>query len=167
MINEVFYAARLGDSNRLKELLSKEPELANTENEDGLTPLGYAAHYGNAAAVKVLLEYGAEVNAISHSKIDYIPSNTALHAAITGEREIEVIKELLMNKANPNILDSNGHTSLHTAAFHDDNVELITLLLEHGADVDAKVEDGNDAVSLAKERGYLRVAELLENRSED
>ncbi|MFD0961596.1 ankyrin repeat domain-containing protein [Paenibacillus chungangensis] len=60
-----------------------------------------------------------------------------------------------------------GHTSVHTAAFHDDNVALIKLLLEHGADVDAKVEDGNDAVSLAKERGNLRVAELLESRFEN
>ncbi|MDQ0116609.1 ankyrin repeat domain-containing protein [Paenibacillus harenae] len=163
MINEVFSAARSGDSEQLKGILDKDSKLANTENEDGLTPLGFAAHYGNSEAVKVLLEYGADVNAKSHSRIEYIPSNTALHAAIAGERDIGVINVLLMNKANPNIFDSNGHTSLHTAAFHDDNIDLIKLLLEHGADVYAKVEDGNDAASLAKERGNLRVAELLEN----
>ncbi|WP_147433551.1 hypothetical protein [Paenibacillus ginsengarvi] len=35
--------------------------------------------------------------------------------------------------------------------------------VEHGADVYAKVEGGNDAVSLSKERGNLRIAKLLES----
>jgi len=162
MVEELFYAARSGDSRQVKELLEKDPQLANTENQDGLTPLGFAAHFGKHEVVKVLLEYGADVNAISHSKAAYIPSNTALHAVIAGERDMEVIKELLRNKANPNLLDSNGHTCLHTAAFHDDHVDLIQLLLSCGADVDAKVEGGKDAISLAKERGHLRVVKLLE-----
>jgi hypothetical protein len=35
--------------------------------------------------------------------------------------------------------------------------------VEHGADVYAKVEGGNDAVSLSRERGDLRIAKLLES----
>ncbi|MFB9324515.1 ankyrin repeat domain-containing protein [Paenibacillus aurantiacus] len=162
MVHEVFDAARSGDSEQLKVLLDKDPALANKENEDGLTPLGFAAHYGQAEAVKVLLAYGAEVNAVSHSRIAYIPSNTALHAAIAGERDAAVIELLLMSKADPNVFDSNGHTSLHTAAFHADSTDLIQLLVEHGADVHAKAEGGDDAVSLAKSRGNLRVLALLE-----
>jgi ankyrin repeat protein len=68
--------------------LEANPVLANTENEDGLTPLGFAAHYGQLNIVKLLLNYGADVDARSRSKISYIPSNTALHAAIAGERMI-------------------------------------------------------------------------------
>lgn len=74
---------------------SKTPSLAHTENSEGLTPLGFAAHFGSKAAVQVLLDYGVDVNAVSHSKISYIPSNTALHAAIAGERDPEVIRLLL------------------------------------------------------------------------
>ncbi|TYP72078.1 ankyrin repeat domain-containing protein [Paenibacillus methanolicus] len=162
MIQEFFAAARSGDREQLQLLLEQDVTLAKTENEDGLTPLGFAAHYGQAGAVKVLLAHGAEVNAVSHSKVAYIPSNTALHAAIAGKRDMEVIRVLLMNGANPNIFDSNGHTSLHTAAFHDDNAELIELLREHGADVEARIEGGVDAGALAKERGNLRVAAALE-----
>lgn len=164
MINEVFSAAQTGDTKQLKGLLDIDSTLANTENSDGLTPLGFAAHFGQAESVKVLLEYGADVNAVSHSKVSYIPSNTALHAAIAGERNMEVIKLLLSHNTQTNIFDSNGHTSLHTAAFHDDNIEMINLLLEHGANVNAKAEGGKTALELAIENGNINVAELLKQK---
>ncbi|WP_078544924.1 ankyrin repeat domain-containing protein [Litchfieldia alkalitelluris] len=161
IIDEIFQAAKENDFVRLKQLLEENPNLANTENSDGLAPLGFAAHYGNADVVKVLIDYGANINAISHSKISYIPSNTALHAAIAGERNIEVIKLLLTNGADTTIFDSNGHTALHSAAFHDDNVEVLKLLLNHGVEVNAKLDDGVTALELAVEKGYERVVEVL------
>jgi ankyrin repeat protein len=161
LIDEVFQAAQTGDASRLKDKLASHPDLANTENSDGLTPLGFAAHFGNKDAVQVLLDYGADVNAVSHSKIAYIPSNTALHAAIAGKRNVDVIKLLLDHNAQTNIFDSNGHTCLHTAAFHDNNVEIIRLLIDHGADVNARVEGGETALSLAIKHGNHNVAELL------
>lgn len=60
-----------------------------------------------------------------------------------------------------NIFDSNGHTSLHTAAFHDNNTQLISLLIKYGADVDAKVEGGKTALELAVDQGNNQVAEQL------
>ncbi|MCP1425400.1 ankyrin repeat protein [Paenibacillus xylanexedens] len=94
-INQLFQAAQSGDLANLQLLLASHPELTNTENQDGLTPLGYASHYGQAEVVRLLLEHGANVNALSHSKISFIPSNTALHAALAGERSSEVIQLLL------------------------------------------------------------------------
>jgi ankyrin repeat protein len=161
MINDIFTAARSGDTAQLKELLDIHPSSSNTENSDGLTPLGFAAHFGQTDAAKLLLDYGADVNALSHSKVSFIPSNTALHAAIAGERNLEVIKLLLDHNAQTNIFDSNGHTCLHTAAFHDDNIEIINLLIEHGANVNAKVEGGIYAITLAKEQGNYTVTELI------
>ncbi|MWC27707.1 ankyrin repeat domain-containing protein [Paenibacillus sp. MMS18-CY102] len=161
IIHELFQAAQSGDALRLQAILEAHRVLANTENADGLTPLGYAAHFGNKDAVQILLDYGASVDAVSHSKVSYIPSNTALHAAIAGERELDVIRLLLAHQANTTIFDSNGHTCLHSAAFHDDNVEMIRLLIEHGADVNARVEGGETALSLAIQQGNPNVAELL------
>jgi ankyrin repeat protein len=164
MISDVFQAAQLGDATFLKDILDANPALANKENSDGLTPLGYAAHFGNKDAVKVLLDYGADVNAVSHSKIEFIPSNTALHAAIAGQRNYDVIKLLLNYNAQTDIFDSNGHTCLHSASFHDDNREIISLLIEHEAKVNAKVEGGKTALQLAIEKGNHRVAELLRQK---
>lgn len=161
-IQAAFHAAQAGDAGALKSLLELHPALANTENEQGLTPLGYAAHFGNAEAVRVLLAAGADVNALSHSKVPYIPSNTALHAAIAGERSLEVVRLLLDRGARSDILDSSGHTALHTAAFHDDNVELIQLLIQHGADPSVRSEDGGTPLEIALRQGNHRVAELLQ-----
>ncbi|SCW87673.1 Ankyrin repeat-containing protein [Paenibacillus tianmuensis] len=132
-------------------ILAIHPSLAHSENGDGLTPLGFAAHFGSKATVQVLLDYGADVNAVSHSKLSYIPSNTALHAAIAGERDPEVIRLLLTRGALTNIFDSSGHTCLHTAAFHDDNTELIRLLMEHGA----RLTDVTGALVRDKHRSSL------------
>ena len=160
-IKKAFSAAQTGDAEALKNLLKSDPTLANAENSDGLTVLGFAAHFGHKEAVKVLLDQGADVNAVSHSKLNFIPSNTALHASIAGSRNMDVIKLLLKHKTNTNIFDSNGHTCLHTAAFHDDSTDIIQLLIEHGADVNAKVDGGTSALNLSVHQGNTKVSEFL------
>ncbi|MCJ8014319.1 ankyrin repeat domain-containing protein [Paenibacillus sp. KQZ6P-2] len=166
MMEELFQAAMEGNASRLRDLVDSSPERANMENADGLTLLGYAAHYGQAEAVRVLLAAGADVNAVSHSQVSYIPSNTALHAAIAGEKDMDVIRLLLDHKAGTRIMDSNGHTCLHTAAYHDDNVELIRLLLDNGAQAHEQTVDGETALTIAEKRGNRNVAELLRKNDE-
>lgn len=160
-VNDVFQAIESNDIAALENALISNPSLSNIENEQGLTPLGIASHFGNKDAVEILLKYNADVNAVSHSKIEFIPSNTALHAAIAGERNLEVIELLLKNHAKANIFDSNGHTVLHTAAFHDNNSDLIRLLIKYGAPVPAKVNGGKTALEIAIEQGNNQVAEQL------
>lgn len=156
-----FEAAQSGNADLLALLLKEHPALANAENENGLTLLGYAAHFGHPEAVQLLLSSGADVNARSHSTISFIPSNTALHAAIAGERNLAVIRLLLESGARTDLFDSNGHTCLHAAAFHDDQEELIALLLMYGAQVNARQEGKESALELAIAQGNDRVAQLL------
>jgi len=160
-VNAVFEYLESNDVQALKKNLTSDRTLVNVENEQGLTPLGFASHLGNKNSVQILLDLHAEINAVSHSKVEYIPSNTALHAAIAGARNLEVIELLLKNKAKTDIFDSNGHTALHTAAYHDDNTQLIDLLIKHGASVDAKVDEGKTALELAVDQENNQVAEQL------
>ena len=160
-VSDFFKSIETNDVDALNKALISNPSLSNKENDQGLTPLGFAAHFGNKDIVQLLINYNADINAVSHSKIEYIPSNTALHAAIAGTRNLEVIELLLDNQANTNNFDSNGHTALHTAVFHDDNIELINLLIKHGASVQAMVEGGKTALELAIELGNNQVAETL------
>ncbi|CAI6082580.1 hypothetical protein PAECIP112173_03616 [Paenibacillus sp. JJ-100] len=162
MVEQLFQAAEHGEINKLKSLLQERPELANIENKDGLTALGYAAHYGQAGSVQLLLEHGADVNAVSHSRISFIPSNTALHAALAGERSLQVIRQLLEHGTSTSIPDSDGQHALHTAAFHTDQTAIIELLLEHGADVSAQDAAGATALQIAQQRGNSSVAALLQ-----
>lgn len=158
-ITELFKAAQEGDVVRLRELLDIEPSLANTENSDGLTPLGFAAHLGHKDAVLVLLECGAEVNGLSHSKLSFIPSNTALHAAIAGGSSKKVIELLIANGADVNAVDSLEHSPIQAAAF-EGNREIAMLLIANGADVLRNTGHGS-AMSIAKKHGYHEFAELL------
>lgn len=161
MINKLFQAAQTNKYEEVKEILDFNTELVNYENDEGLTPLGYAAHFGNKDVVQILLQYGADVNAVSHSKIPYIPSNTALHAAIAGERNLDVIRLLLKSGARTNILDSNGQTCLHSAAFHNNSDEIIKLLIEHDAPLHVKDNEGKTAYDIAREQDNEQIAVLL------
>lgn len=158
-ITDFFKAAQEGDTVHLRELLDAEPTLTNIENNDGLTPLGFAAHFGQMDAVQVLLECGADVNAISHSKVSFIPSNTALHAAIAGNKSKEVVKLLIKNGADVNAIDSHEHTPIQAAAF-EGNIEITRLLLDNGADISRKAGFGS-ALSIAKNKGHHECIELL------
>ncbi|WP_242698120.1 ankyrin repeat domain-containing protein [Bacillus sp. SD088] len=161
-VMDIFRHIESNNVHALETALVANSSFANIENEQGITPLGFASHLGNKQAVQLLLDFSADVNAISHSKIDFIPSNTALHAAIAGARDLEIIELLLKNNANPDNVDSNGFTVLHTAAFHDNNQEIVRLLIEYGATIDAKINDGKTAIDIAKEQGNHQIAEQLQ-----
>lgn len=59
----VIKAAKIGDATTLRMLIESDPSLLNARDSDDSTPLHCAAWKGNVEAVKVLLEFGADVNA--------------------------------------------------------------------------------------------------------
>src|SRR3990170_4438450 len=62
---DVFDAAAVGDVDRLTELLDGDADLAGAWSEDGYTPLHFAAFFDRGKAVRVLLDHGADVGAVS------------------------------------------------------------------------------------------------------
>src|SRR5207247_2445486 len=59
----LYEAATVGNARRLKTILGQSRVRVNEANkEEGFDPLGLAAFFGHPEAVKVLLEYGADVN---------------------------------------------------------------------------------------------------------
>src|SRR5438552_17324864 len=81
---DVFEAAALGSTDRLRELLDQEPSLANAYGEDGFQPLTLARFYGHVEAAKVLLDAGADPNTLGRNP--HIQTN-ALHAAVASENK--------------------------------------------------------------------------------
>jgi len=158
-LTTLFQAAEIGDLQLVDKLLIEQPVLVNKENENGLTLLGIAAHYGQIEVVKRLISHGAEINAISHSKISFIPQNTALHASIAGAKSIETIEYLLVNGADCNIKDSEGHTPLHIAAF-EGNISIAKLLIENGAKI-YKDNAGNTPIQIAEECNHIEFSHYL------
>lgn len=74
-----------GDSTRLKVFLQKYPLSVFTVRIDGTTPLHTAAVNNNTSAIRLLLEYNANINSVDNSDktpFDAAVSNCAIEAAL-------------------------------------------------------------------------------------
>jgi ankyrin repeat protein len=136
----VFEAASFGREERLEELLEGDPGLARAFSVDGFTALHLAAFFGRAEAVRLLLDAGADPNAVGTS--EQIGPVQPLHSAAASGR-LEGVRLLLERGADVNARQGGGFTALHAAAASRD-MELARVLLAAGADMTAKTDDGRE-----------------------
>jgi uncharacterized protein len=106
---DVFSAAATGRVDDLRRLLS-DPAAVHSFAYDGWTPLHLAAFFGQVEAARVLLEAGADVNAVSNNSL----TNTPLHAATAG-KHTNVALLLLDRGADTGSLDAGNYTPLQIA----------------------------------------------------
>lgn len=123
----------------------------------------HAAESFHEEALELLLRHGADLNATGEW------GNTPLYFLLRYhdlEREPDVargLRWLLAHGADPNVrCGRERETSVHMAARSGQNVEIVKLLLEHGADVHALRGDGRTAWVLARRSGFDDVAAALE-----
>jgi ankyrin repeat protein len=135
----VWEAAALGRTGRLRALVEADRSAVEAVAPDGFRPLALAAFFGHAAGVQVLLEHGADVGARGTGAI----RTTALEAAAAAN-ETEIARLLLHAGADPRSAEPGGFTPLHAAAHHR-NRELYDALVAHGAVPDAITADGRSA----------------------
>jgi len=145
----------------MRDLLSIDPSLVTVTGEvdaesrdfmqrhnahDGWTPLHLAAHYGHLPTVKLLLEHGADIEAVSQNAI----GNTPISAAAWGNR-LDIVEYLASRGANVDAPNAWGRTALHRA-IDGGNWDTARLLVKLGADVDKVDGDGKSARELAREK---------------
>jgi uncharacterized protein len=132
---DVFEAAALGRTDRVRELLADNAALANAFGDDGFQPLGLACFFGHVDTARVLLEHGADPNTLGRN--EHIRTN-ALHAATAGENKdeetrYELAQLLLEHGADPNISQGTNEFRAIDAARMNGDERLERLLVEHGA----------------------------------
>lgn len=129
------------------------------------TPTQLAASYGNTDMLKMLLDYGTDVNELPGHRF----GRTALQAAC--ERPIGPVKTALINflldrGANVNAEAGLrcGVTALQAAAITGD-IKTVELLISKGADVNAMASfgEGRYAIEGAAEHGRLDTVKMLLN----
>ncbi len=152
---DIFSAAALGREDALGALLARTPELATAFSADGFTALHLAAFFGQAGAARLMLDAGAEVNAVARNPMRVQP----LHSAAAG-RHHAVCTLLIERGAGVNARQQGGWTPLHAAAQHGDRA-LAELLLAAGAEPAARNDDGLDAAAIAAASGHAELATLL------
>lgn len=107
-ITAFHYAAALAGTGILEDLLAAQKDGAAAHDEDGATPMHYAARMGRVAAMELLHARGASVNATEKD------GRTPLMHAAHHDR-IAAIGWLLKKKAAPNAQDDKQRTALHYA----------------------------------------------------
>jgi ankyrin repeat protein len=126
---DVFEAAAVGRTSRLRELLEADPGLVDVWAADGFTALHLAAYFGNVDGVRLLLERGADVSAVSRNELAVQPLNST--AASREPERVEVARLLLDAGADPNGELESGFRPLD-AALQNGDEELAALLRERG-----------------------------------
>jgi ankyrin repeat protein len=123
----------------------------------GLTALHEAVRRGEVEAARLLLDYGADVNATTYDLRE------PLFLAVLS-RKANVIKLLLDRGAEPDsFFTEDPPTALHLAAHYGD-VDAMEALLDRGANVDPRDFEGGTPLFRAVESGHLNAVELLLQR---
>src|SRR4051794_15903287 len=108
---DIFEASVAGQTESVLAKLKDNPELLESRNGDGWTPLHLAGFFGTPELINALLDQGASVDARSGNAM----ANTPLHAAVAGGKT-ENVEALVKRGANVNAKQSGGWTALHGAA---------------------------------------------------
>lgn len=153
--NNIFDACRNGDLTTLKKIYNDNPESINTENKDGYLPLTLACYYGHLEVVDFLAEKVKNINGTSKF-------GTPLMAAVV-KGYAKITEKLLLHKANPNSKDANNTTALHYAIMFKKK-DLVKLLLEAGADLSLKDNNGNSPEDYAKMVNNTDINKLIKKK---
>ncbi len=174
---ELHKAAREGDADRVKELLDAGADV-NGRNADKqrlqYTPLHWAAYYGHLEIAELLISRGADLDA---EDPDY---STPLYLAVE-QAHPKVVAFLISKGAEVNVKSNAwGYTPLHRAAWgpvvmvkylgagtvseadlNENYLEIVGMLLEKGAKVNARDNDAKTALDQAIKGGTKEIADLL------
>jgi len=177
----LYYAALYGFKDLTEYLISTHGRQDINSVVDDETPLCAASYQGYIDAVRVLLNYGADMNiqvlgtespltlacTVGHvevarlllehgASVDGRYGQEALRAA-TSHGHIEVVR-LLLQYNNVNSADPIGRTALHHAY---DYPKVIELLLEYGANINARTMTNDTPLCMASRHGELESVQTL------
>ena len=170
-VTKVYQSARDGSSNLaglLKRLKTEQRKTAlETKTKDGshfVTPLIIAAHNGHLESVKILLRYGADIEARGTLKIanEVIEGCKPLWAA-AASGHLDVVKLLIERNAHVEGGTQMGSTPLRAAA-HEGHLDVVRCLVERGADVNSQNNGGDTPLMTACYCGHLSVVTYLSNK---
>jgi ankyrin repeat protein len=147
----------------------------NAKTRNGRTALMYAAESGNVEVAKLLMDKGAD----AHAKMNF-GDTVLMYAAESGN--LDLVKAILDKEVDVNAKDTTGNTALRYAVgtklgdLNDDmhvyyestgqsvDPEIVKLLIEKGADVNAENDLGQTVLMGAAKGRHPEVLRILIDR---
>jgi ankyrin repeat protein len=130
-------------------------------NEDGSTPLDWAASFAQTDILKLLIQRGAQRDVIDKYGNTPLISAACECAIATMNSAYQVVKILLDQGAKVNARNHDGRTALMMASGMTGGTALLELLVNNGADPKAKDHKGQTALGLAKQSGRSDKIQIL------
>lgn len=180
-------AVKAGDADALRAILGSEADAAAARGEGGESPLMTALYYGRRDLAELILSHGrqpdgAEAAALGdierlRAALDAEPGLitrfthdgwTLLHlAAFFGHAD--AVRLLLERGSDAGALSINQmrNTPLHAALAGPMGVDGVRLLVEAGADVNARQHGGYTPLHSAAQNGKMEIVDLLLDRGAD
>ena len=216
-MSPIHLASKTGNTSLIQKMIDRSPESIHQTSANEVAPLHIAAAFGHFNAVKLLVDNGAEVNAVDkyfHTPlhravesneveiVEYLleknarfsmPNTSGLTALGCGVvlGNLDVIKRLLMAGDNPNFMDRCGQTYLHFCCKAESdmwlltdrimfnsifgslrrarekspqlNLQMASLLIDHGADIFGRDSNDDTPFSLALRQVDADMVTLLLN----
>lgn len=126
-----------------------------SSSTSGQQPIRFASKSGSLKLIKMLLSYGADMEADSDDKF------TPLMAAIKG-KNFEVAEFYFSQGAKVTGIARDGECVIHEA-IKSGNLRMVQLALDKGAPLDIKTPNGKSTLQLAKASSNKEVEKLIEN----
>ena len=160
----------------------------NQKNITGFTALHYACYNGNIKLIKLLVNYGADINIISNNGLNVLHlatqgnqttplyyfihkykmninsidnlGNSCLHWACFYHNDNALNFLLLCNKININIRNKNGFTPLHFCVLGN-NIKAIKKLITAGADISIKNNENETCINLCIKKNKKEIKDTI------
>ncbi|EHY59408.1 palmitoyltransferase akr1 [Exophiala dermatitidis] len=151
---DIMQCARIGALEYIQKMFQSGKYDAKYKDEQGVTPLHWAAINNQYAVCKYLIEQGAEINAKGGD------SNATAVMWASQRCHFYIVNLLLENGADPLLTDGQGYNILHLATI-DGNALLLTLLLHQDIPVDTPDPQGHTSLMWAGYKGWPACVDLL------
>lgn len=120
----------------------------------GLHDLHTIATRGTVAEIQPCLDAGADVN--EPNRVGYTPLTIA-----ASRGDVSITRALLDAGADVDRTDPNGTTALGAAVMSRAPMDVISLLVEHGADPNRVNQRGQSPLDLARKSSSVEIVSLL------
>jgi serine/threonine-protein phosphatase 6 regulatory ankyrin repeat subunit B len=143
----------------VKTLLQNSAKIS-LKNKKGEKAFDFAVYNNCRKAIRLLLEYGEDVNQNDKNGATY------LMKASLNER-VPIVKTLLKNGANVSLKGAKWNdTALHFGCIGG-SLEVVDLLIKHGAKIDTRNKRGVTPLMYASAKGHVKIVERLLGKGAD